>query len=60
MTQVLLNETERAEAKGLIKKAVVAGIFEKSHLDKLDKYSDVELISYSISYVNRIPMRAKI
>lgn len=53
VTQVLLNETGRAEAKGLIKKAVTAGIFEKSHLDKLDKYSDADLISYSIAYVNR-------
>ncbi|MGE7023056.1 N-acetylmuramoyl-L-alanine amidase [Solibacillus cecembensis] len=53
VSQVLLNETGRAEAKGLIKKAVAAGIFEKSHLDKLDKYSDVELISYSVAYVNR-------
>lgn len=49
----LLNATGRAEAKALIKKAVASGLFQQSHLAKLDTYTDAELISYSIAYVNR-------
>lgn len=49
----LLNETGRQEAKELIKKAVKQGLFNKSHLDKLDSYTDTDLISYSIAYTNR-------
>ena len=56
----LLNDTGREEAKQLIKKAVATGLFKESHLAKLDSYTDADLISYSIAYVNRIPMRAKI
>lgn len=51
--QPLLNDTGREEAKGLIKKAVANDIFKESHLKKLDSYSDTDLISYSIAYVNR-------
>ncbi|WP_342515276.1 peptidoglycan-binding protein [Sporosarcina sp. FSL K6-1522] len=50
---LLLNDTGRVEAKQLIKKAVAAGIFKESHLSKLDSYTDADLISYSIAYVNR-------
>lgn len=49
----LLNATGREEAKELIKKAVACGIFQQSHLAKLDTYDDVQLISYSIAYMNR-------
>lgn len=49
----LLNATGREEAKELIKKAVACGIFNQSHLAKLDTYDDVQLISYSIAYMNR-------
>ena len=49
----LLNATGREEAKHLIKKAVACGIFQQSHLAKLDTYDDVQLISYSIAYMNR-------
>ncbi|MFJ7665313.1 N-acetylmuramoyl-L-alanine amidase [Lysinibacillus sp. NPDC097162] len=49
----LLNATGREEAKELIKKAVACGVFQQSHLAKLDTYDDVQLISYSIAYVNR-------
>ena len=51
--QQLLNATGREEAKELIKKAVACGIFQQSHLAKLDTYDDVQLISYSIAYMNR-------
>lgn len=49
----LLNATGREEAKELIKKAVACGVFQQSHLAKLDTYDDVQLISYSIAYMNR-------
>lgn len=49
----LLNNTGREEAKQLITKAVESGLFQKSHLSKLDSYTDADLISYSIAYVNR-------
>jgi len=49
----LLNATGREEAKELIKKAVACGVFQQTHLAKLDTYDDVQLISYSIAYVNR-------
>ena len=49
----LLNDTGREEAKQLITKAVESGLFKKLHLSKLDSYSDADLISYSIAYVNR-------
>ena len=53
VVQSFLNSTGRKDARELIKKAVVAGIFQESHLAKVDSYTDVELISYSIAYVNR-------
>lgn len=53
VAQSLLNSTGRKDARELIKKAVAAGIFQESHLAKVDSYTDVELISYSIAYVNR-------
>lgn len=53
LPQRLLNDTGRAEAKQLIRKAVASGLFQKSHLSKLDSYTDADLISYSIAYVNR-------
>lgn len=49
----LLNNTGREEAKQLIKKAVASGLFQKSHISKMDSYTDADLISYSIAYVNR-------
>lgn len=49
----LLNATGREEAKELIKKAVACGVFQQTHLSKLDTYDDVQLISYSIAYMNR-------
>lgn len=49
----LLNATGREEAKELIKKAVACGVFQQSHLSKLETYDDVQLISYSIAYMNR-------
>ena len=49
----LLNATGREEAKELIKRAVACGVFQQSHLAKLDTYDDVQLISYSIAYMNR-------
>lgn len=59
MTQRLLNDTGRDEAKQLIEKAVASGIFKETHLAKLDNYTDADLISYSIAYVNRIAKNAK-
>lgn len=53
VVQPLLNDTGREDAKELIKKAVTKGIFKESHLKKLDSYTDADLISYSIAYVNR-------
>lgn len=49
----LLNATGRVEAKALIKKAVACGLFQQSHLAKLDTYTDADLISYAIAYVSR-------
>ena len=53
VAQPLLNDTGRKDAKELITKAVEKGIFKESHLPKLDSYSDADLISYSIAFVNR-------
>lgn len=47
----LLNSTGRAMARKIIEKAVADGMFKKSHLEKLDKYSDADLISYALTYV---------
>ena len=48
----LLNDTGRHSCKELIKKAVADGTFNSTHLTKIDTYSDVELISYSLTYAN--------
>lgn len=53
VAQPLLNDTGREDARELIKKAVAKGIFKESHLPKLDSYSDADLISYSIAFMNR-------
>lgn len=47
-----LNETGRKEAREIIKRAVKDGTFTSKH-ENVDKYSDSELVSYVISYVNR-------
>lgn len=52
MPQPLLNDTGRFSCKELIKKAVAEGTFKKDHLDKLEKYSDADLISYALTYAN--------
>ena len=51
----LLNETGRKEIRLLLKKARVAGIIDAAfHTDhKIDKYSDMELLSYQAAVVNR-------
>lgn len=51
----LLNETGRKEIRLLLKKARAAGIIDEAfHTDhKIDKYSDVELLSYQAAVVNR-------
>ncbi|GLC89317.1 N-acetylmuramoyl-L-alanine amidase [Lysinibacillus piscis] len=54
-TMELLNETGRKEARELIKRACKEGVFDaKYHTDeKVNNYSDADLIGYSIAYVNR-------
>lgn len=52
VVQNLLNETGRKECKGMIQRGVEEKLFTSDHKD-VDKYSDVELISYSMAYVNR-------
>ncbi len=47
-----LNSTGREEAKQLIKKGVKEGLFNEKH-ENVDKYNDVQLISYALAYVNR-------
>jgi len=51
----LLNETGRKEIRLLLKKARAAGIIDAAfHTDhKIDKYSDMELLSYQAAVVNR-------
>ena len=49
----LLNDTGREEAKEIIKRAVKEGVFQPIHLKRLDNYTDVDLISYSIAYVSK-------
>lgn len=49
---IVLNETGREEARELIKRAVADGTFTSKH-ENVDNYSDNELISFVIAYVNR-------
>lgn len=52
--EIMLTETGRKEARELIKRAVKEGVFNATHTDaKIDKYSDGELFSLVIVYVNR-------
>jgi len=53
VTQDLLNDTGRFACKEIIKKAVADGTFKPTHLQKLDNYSDKDLISYGFAYLNR-------
>jgi len=50
-----LNETGRKEARELIRRAVKEGVFSASHHteERIEKYTDGELVSYQIAYVNR-------
>lgn len=52
MAQNLLNETGRKECKEMIQRGVEEKLFSSDHKN-LDKYTDAELISYSMAYVNR-------
>lgn len=52
---IVLNNTGRNEARQLIKRACQEGVFDaKSHTEaKINGYSDGDLVSYVIAYVNR-------
>lgn len=52
LVQELLNETGRNSCKEMIQRGVSEGLFTSKH-ENLSKYSDKELISYAIAYVNR-------
>lgn len=47
-----LNETGRKDAKEMIRRGVHEKLFTSKH-ENVDKYSDVELISYALAYANR-------
>ena len=47
-----LNETGRKETKEMIRRGVQEKLFTSKH-ENVDKYSDVELISYALAYANR-------
>lgn len=49
---VLLNETGRKEAREFIRRGVFEGIFTSKH-ENVENYSDIELLSYSLAYLNR-------
>lgn len=48
----LLNNTGRKECIAMIKKGVKNGLFTSKH-ENVEKYSDLELISYALAYINR-------
>ena len=48
----LLNTTGRNECKELIRKGVKQGLFSSKH-ENIEKYSDLELLSYAFAYINR-------
>lgn len=48
----LLNETGRKECKEMIQRGVEEKLFTSPH-DKVDSYTDVELISFAMAYANR-------
>ena len=48
----LLNATGRDECKKMIQKGVKEGLFSSKH-ENIEKYTDVELLSYALAYVNR-------
>lgn len=48
----LLNDTGRKEARAMIKRGVEEKLFTGAHND-VESYSDVELISYALAYLNR-------
>ena len=52
---IMLNDTGRKEIRELLKKARAAGIIDaKYHTnDKIEKYNDVQLLSYQAAVVNR-------
>ena len=50
--EILLNATGRESARNLIKKGVKEKLFTSPHKD-VDKYSDKDLISYALAYVDR-------
>ena len=49
---VFLNEIGRKECRRMIKRGVAERIFLNQH-ENVDKYSDVELLSYVMAYLNR-------
>lgn len=53
--EITLTETGREEARALIRKAVKKGVFKAAaHTEeKINKYTDAQLLSYTIAYVNR-------
>lgn len=54
-TNLSLNETGRKEVRALLVKAGQAGIIDAKHhtKERIDKYSDVELLSYQAAVINR-------
>jgi len=50
--EVKLNDTGRAAAREIIRRAVADGTFMSKH-ENVDKYGDGDLISYVFAYVNR-------
>lgn len=51
-SEIMLNDTGRKEAKELIKRGVKENLFTSKH-ENIDKYSDIELVSYAFAYLNR-------
>lgn len=52
LSQEFLNPTGRAEAKEMIRKGVKEKLFSSKHED-IEKYTDAQLISYALAYLNR-------
>lgn len=54
MPEFKLNDTGRESCRNIIRHAAQTGLFQKDHLQKVDKYSDSELISYVMPFIERV------